>query len=90
MHPLVAKLNLKLELLLVHILTFAGQNDERVLPTRVALAPNSGCITSPGDDCSPISRLACHCPDCVAGLALQADICGLVLHSPSLGLNAAI
>lgn len=72
--------DLELELLLVHVLGLVWHDDEGVLTTGVALASHRGCITGPGNHGTPIPWLACHQPDCVTRLALQADICALVLH----------
>lgn len=72
--------HLKLELLLVNILAFDGQDDEGILPTSVGLAPHSGCITSPGDGGTPVPRLAWNGPHSMTCLALQADVCSLVLQ----------
>jgi len=65
---------------LVHILAPAGQDDEGVLATSVGLSTHSGCITQSGNGGSPDARLAGHCFDGVACLALQSDVGSLVLQ----------
>ena len=51
-------MHLKLELLLVNILALARQDVERVLPTGIALAHYSDCITGAGDGDIPKTWLA--------------------------------
>lgn len=72
--------DLQFECLLVHILTSAGHNQEGVLATGVALAPHSGSITHSRDDCTANAWLAGYFLGGVASLALQKDVCGLVLQ----------
>lgn len=72
--------DLQLESLLIHVLTPAGNDKVRVLATGVTLPSHGGGITNSGDDSTTNAWLACQPLDGVASLALQSDICCLVLQ----------
>ena len=77
--------DLQLQSLLIHVLALAGNDKVRILATGVALPSHGGGITDSGDDSTTNARLACHLLDCVAGLALQGDVCCLVLQQGFVG-----
>lgn len=72
--------HLQLQSLLIHILAPAGDDKVRVLATGVTLPSHGRGIADSGNDSATNAWLACQPLDGVASLALQSDICCLVLQ----------